>query len=339
MKNKKIVIAVLVLAVVGGMIGAFWLKNRQLQAQPITSAQQTRFLMDTSVEIRASGPDAEAAVSAAFAEMARVEQLFSRHIETSDIARINNADGIWVEVAPEVISLLEKAIHYSNLSGGTFDITIGALLDLWNFGGGNNRVPTPAEINQALALIDYTVLEIDSNTSQVRIPKGMVLDLGGIAKGYAVDRASAVLKQTGVISGMIYAGGDITTIGAKSDGSPWRVGVQHPRISTQLIGILEMADSSIVTSGDYERYFTADGVRYHHILNPHTGYPAQGLISVTIYGSNAADADALSTAIFVLGWERGQDLIENLPGYEAVMMDSSGNIWVSSGLKDKIQLL
>ena len=138
---------------------------------------------------------------------------------------------------------------------------------------------------------------------------------------------------------MIYAGGDITTIGSKPDGSSWRVGVQHPRQSNSLIAVLEMTDSSIVTSGDYERYFFQDNIRYHHILDPQTGYPAQGLISVTVYGGDAADADALSTALFVLGWDKGKELIESLAGYEAILMDTSSNVWVSSGLRDLAQIL
>lgn len=338
MKNKYILVVVLALVVIGTVIGAVVMHKRS-PAQSLTSAQQTKFLMDTAVEIRAFGPDAEAAVEAAFAEMARVEQLFSRHLEDSAVSQINAHAGEWVTVAPEVVPLLEKALYYSEISSGAFDITVGGLIDLWNFGGSPQRVPADEEIARVLAAVDYTAVELDADAGRVRIPVGTIIDLGGIAKGYAVDRACQVLKQHGITSGMIYAGGDITTIGSKPDGSSWRVGVQHPRQSNSLIAVLEMTDSSIVTSGDYERYFFQDNIRYHHILDPQTGYPAQGLISVTVYGGDAADADALSTALFVLGWDKGKELIESLAGYEAILMDTSSNVWVSSGLRDLAQIL
>lgn len=339
MKNKRALVYIAaVLGIAALMAVVVWIKQLQRTGTE-TQAAKTEFIMDTVVEIRASGPDAEAAVDAAFAEMSRVEKVFSRHLKDSAITRINQGSGQWVPVTDEVMALLEKALHYSELSSGAFDITVGRLIDLWGFGTDKQKIPPETELAQALATVGYRSVEIDKSAKMVRIPSGTIIDLGGIAKGYAVDQARKVLEAKGVKSGMIYAGGDITTIGAKPDGSSWRVGVQHPRESTALIGIVEMENKTIVTSGDYERYFMDNGIRYHHIIDPHTGYPARDVISVTIYGSEAADADALSTTIFVLGLERGKALIENLPGYEAVIVDQEGNVWVSSGLAGQITLL
>lgn len=334
MRNKRY----LVLAAAALAVGALVLAA-VLTRQPLEEASNIKFLMDTVVEIRVTGRNAKAAIDAAFAEMERVEKVFSRHFEDSIVARINQQAGQWVDVTDEVIALLQKALEYSELSDGAFDVTVGRLIDLWGFGSGSNRVPSHTEIVQALTTVGYRGVEIDLSKKRVRIPSGTVLDLGGIAKGYAVDQGRKVLEAKGVKSGMIYAGGDITTIGAKADGSAWRVGVQHPRQSTELIAIIEMKNKTIVTSGDYERFFMDNGTRYHHILDPRTGYPASDVISVTIYGGQATDADALSTTVFVLGAERGKAFIESLPGYEALIVDQSGNVWVSSGLEGKVSLL
>lgn len=334
MKHRRYLIYVLILLAIGGLVvGAILVKRPQS-----VSVSKSKFIMDTVVEIRATGLDPEAAIDAAFLEMERVELVFSRHLKDSIVTKINQQAGQWVTVTEEVLALLGKALHYSALSSGAFDITIGRLVDLWGFGTGANQVPNEMELRQALGSIGYRGVEVDANAKRVMIPAGAKIDLGGIAKGYAVDQAQKVLEAAGIKSGMIYAGGDITTIGAKPDGSTWRVGVQHPRDSAKLIAVVELENKTIVSSGDYERYFIDNGIRYHHIINPHTGYPTQGVISVTVYGPEAADADALSTAVFVLGMERGCELIESLPGYEAIIVDQSGNIWVSSGLADEVEL-
>jgi len=330
---------VIVLIVLAMTITAIVFVVRAAMPQPITTAQKTRMMMDTTVEIRATGPDAEAAVNKALNAIQNVEDTFSRHLPDSAIAKINANAGEWVTVPEEVVALIAKAVYYSELTNGAFDISVGNLINVWGFGSGVQHIPSASEIEQALATVDYSAIEIDQENNRIRIPKGMIIDLGAIAKGYAIEQACKVLREHKVISGMVYAGGDIATIGAKLDGTPWRVAIQHPRKSTEYLAILEMVDQSIVTSGDYERYFIANGVRYHHILDPHTGYPARGLISVTILGKSATDTDALSTAIFVLGMEAGQKLIESLDGFEAVLVDEQGNIWVSPGLRDQIKIL
>lgn len=338
--SRKVVLVTAAVLVICGLITVSFMKDLSpIPDNPVTTTTKTRFLMDTAIVIKAVGPDSENAVNKAFSEIERVEAVFSRHLPDSEVAKINQQAGEWVAVSPEVIELIQKSVLYGQLSGGAFDITIGSVIELWGFGSGINRVPDENELRQASQYVDITKVEIDEERGRVRIPQGTVLDFGGIAKGYAVDLCRQVLKENRVVSAMISAGGDIATIGVKENGNPWRVGIQHPRISTDILAVVSLVDQTIVTSGDYERFFFEEGVRFHHIIDPATGYPARGVISVTIIADSAADGDPLSTAVFVLGLDQGKELIERLDGIEAVIVDEDGDVWVSSGLKDEIELL
>lgn len=328
-------IVVLLLIVAGVSIGVNIVNS---QTTPVTTTEMSRFLMDTLVDIRAVGIDSELAAENAFAEMERIEQKFSRHLPESEIAKINSAAGDWVTVSKESLDLISTAIKYGEISSGAFDITLGGVIDLWGFTTPNKQVPAPEVITKALESVNYAAIEVDYKQSQIRIPTTTILDLGGIAKGYAIDRGAAVLREHGIKHAMVYAGGDIVLIGNKQDGSQWRVGLQHPRES-DLVAVVPVTDRSIVTSGDYQRYFMQDDVRYHHILDPQTGFPATGLASVTIVARSAVDADSLSTAVFVLGIEKGLALVESLEHVEAVLITADGSIYVSSGLQESFQEL
>lgn len=305
----------------------------------LVTTQETRFLMDTTVEIRGIGPESARVVEQAFREMERVEQLLSRYIPASEISTINANAGEWVRISQETFGLIEKAVYYSQLSNGSFDFTIGRLVTLWGFGTEDKRIPSEMEIESAVASVNFAKVKLDKENLSIMIPGDTLIDLGGIAKGYAVDQAAKVLRENSINSGLINAGGDILAIGTKPDGTEWRVGVQDPRKSTELLAVLPLKDLSVVTSGDYQRFFVAEGVRFHHIIDPNTGYPANGLTSVTVVAGEAADADALSTAIFVLDAEQGKRLVEDLDNIEAIIVDESGQVWVSSGLVDVIQLI
>ncbi|NMA61724.1 MAG: FAD:protein FMN transferase, partial [Firmicutes bacterium] len=267
----------------------------------------------------------------AFTIMEDLEQTLSRFVENSEVAKINQQAGEWVKVSPTTLQLIELGIKIGEVSHGAFDITIGAVLDLWGFGSGLYHVPTEEELAEALATVDYTQVEVNHNTSEVRIPQGTILDLGGIAKGFVVDSGISLLRKGKVQRSIINAGGDISVIGRRPDGQPWRVGVQDPDLPSDIRWILPLDNNSVVTSGDYQRFFTKDGQRYHHILDPKTGYPARGLRSVTIVGENGATSDALSTAVFVLGWEKGRALVESLDNVEAILV-SDTDVWISPGL-------
>ncbi|NLY10828.1 MAG: FAD:protein FMN transferase [Firmicutes bacterium] len=336
-RRPKYLIMVLIAALVV-CVGGYFGYEYYVSAKSTTTSE-TRFYMDTFVTISATGANSSEIVEQAFNEIKRVEELFSRFLPASDVYKINVNAGKWVGVSPEVIEVIEIGLKISGITNGAFDVTIGSLVTLWGFGTGDYRVPSEEELEQALLKIDYNKIQINKKTNEVFIPEGFVIDLGGVAKGYAVDRATGVLKTNGIKHGMVNAGGDIVTIGPKVDGSLWRVGVQDPINTTEILLVIPMKDSAIVTSGDYQRFFIEDNVRYHHIIDPRTGYPAKGLTSVTVVAPSATEADLYSTAIFVLGLDKGKELVESLKEIEAVIVDTNGQVWISSGLIDSVYYL
>lgn len=299
-----------------------------------------RILMGTLVEISVVGRDedkAAAAINDAFGEMERVEKLMSRWIPESEVSRINRWAGVRpVKVSTEVREVIQRAGEISKASGGYFDISVGGLLDLWGFEGSGGRVPAKVEIEQALGLVGYGAIHMDEEASTVELRRGMRIDLGGIAKGYAVDRAYEVLTSRGYGNVIVNAGGDMRVGGRKPKG-PWVIGIQDPRDRSRILASLDVGDISVATSGDYERYFEADGVRYHHLLDPFTGYPARQCRSVTILAKDAVTADALATAVFVMGPEKGLRLIEAMEGVEALIVSADGKIIQSQDLKGKVR--
>lgn len=299
--------------------------------------------MDTSMELTFNWPDsseAEQIKESVLDEIERLESILSRTRTDSDVSEVNRQAGIKpVAVSREVLDVAERAYEYARLSEGAFDPTIAPMIDLWGFLDHQYRVPGPAEIAETLELVNYKLLQISRNDESIYLPeKEMGLELGGIAKGFIVDRVLEVLLAAGVEHAFVNAGGDIGLIGAKPDGEDWRIGIRNPREEHKIIAILPAAGGSLVTSGDYERAFTANGVSYHHILDPETGMPARGLISVTILARQAVEADALSTAVFVLGPERGMELIEKSDGAEGVLITPQLEVLVSSGLEEIIEL-
>lgn len=329
-KHFLVIVASLVALGLATLLGYYFFYIPYLEAQE-TSTKTTMMLMDTVVNVRADGRNSAELVSKVFATMSELEETLSRFIDTSDVHAVNRQAGEWVKVSPHTLKVVELGIEMGKLTGGTFDITIGAVLDLWGFGSGRHRVPTEEELSMALATVDYSKIEVDQAGSRIRIPKGTILDLGGIAKGYIIDQGTDIFRQGKVQRSIVDAGGDISVIGQRPDGHPWRVGVQDPIRPSEIRWILPLDNKSVVTSGDYQRFFVQDGVRYHHIIDPRSGYPAQGLHSVTIVGPDAATCDALSTAVFVLGLEEGRALVESLPDVEGILV-SDNETWISPGL-------
>ncbi|MBT9171780.1 MAG: FAD:protein FMN transferase [Syntrophomonadaceae bacterium] len=302
---------------------------------------RAEFLMDTLVQSTVFAREAsqgQHALEAAYQEMFRLERLLDRHHPGSEVTQINRAAGREpVPVSPETLLIIEQALEYAVLTGGAFDITVGPLLRLWRFTDAGGRVPSAESLQAAAALVDFRQVVADRQAGSVFLRKnGAEIDLGGIAKGFVVDRAVEVLLRSGISSASVDAGGDIRLLGAKPDGSPWRIGVRHPRERRGIIAVLELEGCAVVTSGDYERYFLYGEVRYHHLLDPATGRPAGGLVSVTVVAPEATTADALSTAVFVLGRERGLALIESLPGIEALLVTAELEVVYSSGLAGKV---
>ncbi len=291
---------------------------------------RTDFALDTVVTVTlydAGEADAEKALSAGFAEIERLEALLSATRENSDVMRINAANGQPVTVANETAEVIALALQYAQLSDGALDITIRPVSALWNFAA--QTIPDPQALQQAVALVDHRKLQIEGQT--VTLAAGAI-DLGGIAKGYIADRVAVVLKEQGVRSAVIDLGGNIVAVGSRA-GEAFRIGIKDPAATDSLCAIVEGRDVSVVTSGIYERGFDKDGVRYHHLLDPATGMPVQNtLASVTIVCENSAEADALSTACFVMGEEKATALVESLADTEALFVRRDGTMSATTGL-------
>lgn len=296
-----------------------------------SSAKETRILMDTFCEISCYDADkgkAIAAIDAAFKEMERIERVFSKFDENSEVSKINRLAGMQeLSVDREVLRLIEDSIYYSKLSGGAFDITVAPLMEVWGFVRQNHIVPDNDTIQKTLKHIGYKNIIVDPQRSSIRfLDKGVKIDFGGIAKGYAVDRAKDVLVSKGIKSCLINLGGNIFALG-KPPGKPrWKIGVQDPRNKGKLLRTFELTDRAISTSGNYERFFETGGKRYSHIINPVTGQPCHGIISVTVAAGSAEKADALSTAIFVLGEEKGLSLSRSLKDIKVLILKDDGKI-------------
>ncbi|MBN2392641.1 MAG: FAD:protein FMN transferase [Anaerolineae bacterium] len=304
-------------------------------------AQVTHHAMGTAMTHKAFGIQAEESLAAAYSEIVRIEALLSRFAPDSEISRVNQSAGIKSEsVSRETYDVLFEAVEFSRLFPGCFDVTTTPLVALWNEARASSAQPDVASIEQVLPLVNYrdVLLDSDNMTAGLRT-SGQSIDLGGIGKGFAGDRIREVVKQFGVASAYSNLGGNVVTLGSKPDGSPWYVGIQHPRQEMGLIGAVAVVDQTVVTSGDYQRYFTDDqGRRCHHILDPRTGYPAEsGLISVTIVAESALAADALSTIVFVAGMEKGLECLRRFPQTEAILVDTELQVYVTQGLKNRFQ--
>jgi len=295
--------------------------------------RETRFMMGTLVEILvyARGDGAADAINRAFLRIQEVEKASSRWEKGSALESIREGKGAAL-VGDQAI-ILETALAVAAASSGAFDPTLGELADLWGIGMGNPRVPEEEEIRDALERSGYR-----------RIPEGgccppglkVWFDLGGVAKGYAVDEAVKVLKSAGIGAGIVDAGGDLRSFGSKPGDVPWKIGVQDPEQPQDLAGILHVGEISIATSGDYQRYFEVGGIRYHHILDSATGRPARsGVKSVTVLATDCALADALATAAFVMGPEEGLDLIESWEKVEGILISGDGEYHVTSGIGEE----
>jgi thiamine biosynthesis lipoprotein len=280
-----------------------------------------------------------AAFDAVFAEFDRLDSLMSVWREGSDIVRLNAAAGASpVPVSREVRDVLLDARRISEWTGGKFDVTFGALSGLWKFDQDQDRtVPARADVLAKLPLIDYEKLVVDEKAGTAFLTqKGMRAHLGGIGKGFAVDRGVAILRERGLRDFMIQSGGDMFVSGSRGD-RPWRVGIRDPRGPAESsFAALDLTEAAMSTSGDYERFFMKDGKRYHHIIDPDDGEPAKGSRSVTIVATRSVLADGLSTGVFLIGPDKGMALIERLPGVEGVIVTEKNNVLVSSGLAKRL---
>lgn len=297
---------------------------------------QSELMLGTACRITIYDKPSEEAFRESFARIADIEAKMSLHLDTSEIAAVNASAGIGpVEVSADTFRVVEKALEAAQLSGGAFDPTVGPLVTAWDIGGDNPRRPPQAEIDVLLPLIGYGRVVLDPQNLTIELlDSGMMLDLGGIAKGYAADEVAKVLLKHDVQKAIINLGGNVLTVGTRVDGTPWRIGIQNPEAERGgHVMIVGLNGNALVTSGPYERYLELDGIVYHHILNTDTGYPVEtDITSASIITGESFLADALSTAVYSLGLERGLALIDSLDGVEAVFIDKNHELFLSSGL-------
>lgn len=298
-------------------------------------------LLNTVVTIQLYDSTDYAVLNECFALIDRYEKIFSRTLESSEVYKINHSTETTFTVSDELKELLELSLSYCELSAGAFDISIAPLTSLWDFTNLEHKTtaPTTSSIQHALTLVDYTAIQLDGNTLTFSKP-GMQLEFGAIAKGFIADKVKEYLLACGVRSAIIDLGGNILLVGEKPDTSAFKVGVQKPfeARNSVLAAVTELKDASMVSSGIYERYFyDENGIFYHHILDPDTGYPVDtGLLQVTIISPDSATGDALSTACFALGLKKGMDLIHSLPDVYAVFITSDGTLHFSDGYLENL---
>ena len=302
------------------------------------SYSESSILMGSSFEITVVAEDedfAKESLAIAKKEIIRIENLISSWDQKSETSRINRNAGIAaVEVSKELFDLIFRAQQISKLSSGAFDLTFAAIDKLWNFDGRESEMPNPDALKASVFNIGYQLIELDEESLTVFLPKkGMKIGFGAIGKGYAADSAKQLLVERGVLGGIINASGDMNTWGTKPDGSSWTIGIVNPMNNKKVFSWFSLEHNAVVTSGDYEKFTQINGRRYSHIIDPRTGIPSQGIVSCTVFAGKAELADAIATAIFVMGVESGLFLIDQLPNIEAILIDDSGIIHRSKNIE------
>ena len=297
--------------------------------------KQQADIMGTRITVELFHPDptvARQGVHAVIEEMHRIDAEMSPYIESSQLSRLNEqASHSAIEVSAELRSLIRRSIYFSELTHGAFDITFASAGYLYDYRLAQR--PDAAQLRESVDLINYHNLLLDDRSDTIRFSRdGVRIDLGGIAKGYAVDNCIAILQGLGIRNALVTAGGDSRLIGDRW-GRPWTIGIRDPRRENGVIALLPLVDVAVSTSGDYERFFEENGIRYHHIIDPKSGDSARELQSVTIIGPDATTTDALSTSVFVLGLAKGLELVNRLPDIDAILVDSAGSMHYSEGLE------
>lgn len=310
-------------------------ESAQNQSEDIQEASRDVFAMDTYMTVTAYGEKAQDAVDAAEAEIERLDTLLSTGNAGSEIVKLNEQKS--ATLSEDGGYLVKRALELNKETDGAFDIAIYPVMEAWGFPIQNFRVPSADELTGLLKHVDAAKISYDKDTREISFEDDqMKIDLGGIAKGYTSSRIMDIFKENGITSGLVNLGGNVQALGTKTDGSNWRVAVQSPDDTEDYLGVLSIRDKAVITSGGYERYFEQDGVTYHHIIDPKTGYPAEnGLVSVTIVSSDGTLADGLSTSLFIMGEEKAAEFWKaHSNEFEAIFATDDGTIYVTEGLKD-----
>lgn len=334
--NKRLMAIILTISLLFGLVGCTSTK----QEDPIS---RTELFMGTAIKITLYDNRNEAILDKVFDKVIEIEDLVSINKENTEIYNLNKNAGIKpVKLSDTSFNIIKKGLEYSEISSGAYDISIGPLVKLWSIGLPNAKVPTQEEIDEIIKNIDYSNVKINESTREVYLSKeDMQLDLGSIAKGYAADEIVKLLKDEGVEKAIIDLGGNIYALGQKNDNKNWNIGIQNPFDDRgNALGVIEVSNKSVVTTGTYERFIEKDGVKYHHILNPKTGYPYKtDIAGVSIVADKSVDADALSTLIFTKGLEEGFKLVESIDGVDAVFIMNDKSVYVTENLISNFKLI
>lgn len=340
MKIKKHIGLTVFLILIITLTGCIKKQGKSLN-EPLT---RTEFLMDTVMTIKIYDNKSKKTLDKVFSRLKEIENRMSATIETSDIHKINENAGIRpVVVNADTYYVIKEAKYFAEISNGAYEPSIGPLVDLWNIKSEEKereKIPTVKEIEEKVALINYNNIELLDNNQVFLNEKNMKINLGGIVKGYAADEARRILTENKVNIAIVDLGGNLFAHGIKADGSDWKIGVQNPLEYTgNYLGIIHIKDKSIVTSGNYERFFVYNGFKYHHILDSKNGYPAENeIMGITIISDKSIVGDALSTTLFVLGLDKGMTLINSIEGAEAIFILKDKSIYMTSGLKNSFVL-
>ena len=322
-------------------LGIFWV-GQAAAVEDSVLVRRSQMLMGTLVFVTAVADDravAQRAAAAGLAEIRRLEHLLSTWIDTSELSRVNSMAGRSpVRVSAETYELLDRSLRIAVLTGGGFNIAIGPAVEAWGFSK-SPRIPPERTLESVRSLVELSRVRLDREAQTVFLERGgMRLDVGGIGKGFAADLAAEVMRAAGAKAGVVALSGDIKTFGRMPDGERFLFGIQHPRREGEVLGRLELENEAVSTAGDYQRFFMKDGERYHHILDPSTLHPARSCQSVSVIAKEGVMADGLDTGVFVMGPDRGMALVEGLEGVEAIIVDHAGRVFVSSGLRGRLQL-
>lgn len=333
--KKKLIIMIMAMILSVLSIGC---TKQQVSSQ----IERTEVIMGTVVKITLYEGGSKEILDKAFERIAEIESLVSINKEGTEIEELNKNAGInGVKVSDTSYDIIEKALYYSEMSNGGYDLTIGPLVKLWGIGMPNAKVPTQVEIDETIKKIDYSKVKINPNTKEVFLSEeGLMIDLGSIAKGYTADEVVKLLREEGVEQAIVDLGGNIYAMGLKDGDTNWKIGIQSPfNDRGNTVGSVEVSDKTVVTSGVYERFVEKDGVKYHHILNPDTGYPYETEIAgVSIIADKSIDADALSTLIFTKGLDEGLDMVEKLDKIDAVFITNKKEVYITEGLRGNFEI-
>lgn len=338
--NKKKLLAVLIIII--AIVSSFYLLITNKKEDKLSSTYYNLGTINEITLYNIKKDDGERILKECESILVDIDNKMSRQITNSEISQINNNAGVdYVKISEDTFNVIKEAINFSKISNDTFDISIGPIIDLWGIGTDNANVPSKEDIEDKLPLVNYKNILLDEKTQSVKLSKkNMEIDLGGIAKGYAADKIYDYLKKENLESALINLGGNIYALGTKENNQPFSIGVQDPtEVRGNSIGNIKISNKSVVTSGIYERYLEVDNKIYHHMLDPHTGYPFDNnLSSVTIVSDTSMICDALSTTTFGLGVENGMKLINSMTGVDAIFITKDKKIYLSENLKDKFSL-